>query len=190
MENENTTTCMYMEEKEMEEEIRIHISEVFDNSMEDNTENEKIKTFFQENCGCTLGHENVSCSETINKQAVEHLRVCLQEVVSSEKDIAILSYFVMNHPITSFKRKRSPYSTFRLFGNVVCKKMFLFAYDTSNKRFHTISYHYQNYGLTPRTHGNTKRVPKNTIDIETTTYVRSFIENYVEENFIIPSCFL
>ena len=41
------------------------------------------------------------------------------------------------------------------------------------------------YGLTPRMHGNTKRVPKNTIDVETTMHVRSFIENDVEENAVI-----
>ena len=139
-EENNTTWCtdlkdnvyyqeyenLYMGEKVIDEEFRENFTEEeFDNSMEYITEKEKIKAFFQKSCGCTLGQGGVSCSDIINKEAVEHLRGCLQEIVSAEKDIAILSFFVMNHPIFSFKRKRSPYSTFRLFDNVVCKKMFV-----------------------------------------------------------------
>ena len=62
--------------------------------------------------------------------------------------------------------------------------MFLHFYGLSDSRFRRLKEHYQNHGIFPRTHGNTKRLPENTLPQATTEGVHTFLLNYVEENAI------
>ena len=62
--------------------------------------------------------------------------------------------------------------------------MFLHLYGLSDSRFRRLKEHYQTYGICPRIHGNTKRLPENTLSQVTVEGVRTFLTNYVEENAI------
>lgn len=62
--------------------------------------------------------------------------------------------------------------------------MFLHSYGLSDSRFWRLKEHYQNHGVSLRTHGNTKRLPHNTVSQATIEGVKAFLSNYVEENAI------
>ena len=82
------------------------------------------------------------------------------------------------------KRSRSPQCYFYYQSQPICKEMFLHFYGLSDSRFRQLKEHYQNHGIFPRTHGNTKRLPENTLPQATTEGVHTFLLNYVEENAI------
>ena len=63
--------------------------------------------------------------------------------------------------------------------------MFLHLYGIGYSRFRRLREHYQEHRIYPRTHGNTKRVPKNATSKKLLEAVHAFIDNYVEENAIV-----
>lgn len=85
------------------------------------------------------------------------------------------------------KRSRSPRSNNYQFQSVpICKEMFLHLYGIIDSRLRRLKEHYDQYGIFPRTHGNTKRLPSNTLPQLVTENVKyMFLTNYVEENAIV-----
>ena len=63
--------------------------------------------------------------------------------------------------------------------------MFLHLYGRGYSRFRRLRERYQEHRIYPRTHGNTKRVPKNATSKKSLEAVHAFIDNYVEENAIV-----
>lgn len=57
-------------------------------------------------------------------------------------------------------------------------------YGLSYSHFHQLKEHCENYGLLSRTHGNTKKLPPNTLPHAVVEDVNVFLTNYVEENAI------
>jgi len=64
------------------------------------------------------------------------------------------------------------------------QEMFLHFYGLSDSRFRRLKEHYQNHGIFPRIHGNTRRLPQNTLPQARFEDVHAFLSNYVEENAI------
>ena len=62
--------------------------------------------------------------------------------------------------------------------------MFLILYGLSYSRFRRLKEHYEDNGLSKRTHGNCKRLPPNTLPHALVEDVKVFLANYVEENAI------
>ena len=63
--------------------------------------------------------------------------------------------------------------------------MFLHLYGLSYSRFRRLKEHYEQHGIFPRTHGNSKKLPSNTHPHTVTENVHAFLANYVEENAIV-----
>ena len=55
----------------------------------------------------------------------------------------------------------------------------------SDSQLSRLKEHYDKYGIFLRTHGNTKRLPSNTLPQLVTENVHNFLANYVEENAIV-----
>ena len=62
---------------------------------------------------------------------------------------------------------------------------FLRLYGISYSQFRRLKEHYEEYGLSPRVHGNHKRLPHNTLPQAVTKDVKNFLMNYVDENTIL-----
>ena len=114
----------------------------------------------------------------------------MQEALREEKDMAILSYFVQTrlplHAMSDDEKVKRQHCSFNLFGQRVCRKSFLFAYDIRVENFYFLLRQYDINGAVPRIHGNKKRLPQNAFSIDVHMNVRSFIENYAEENAVLP----
>ena len=145
----------------------------------------KLKKFLQDGCGCTLGPKNGLCCRQFSEEtALFNLNNCL-ELSSLELDLVILTSIQAFTRSESIGGKRSPRCTFYYQSKPICKEMFLHFYGISYSRFRRLKEHYEQHGISPRQHGNTKRLPENTIPQETIENVHSFLANYVEENAIV-----
>ena len=79
---------------------------------------------------------------------------------------------------TAAKRKR--YS-FYFDDREVCNNVFLFTHDFGEKAFKNLIKHMNQNGPTPRTHGNTGRLPKRSLSFDDTSNVVQFIKRYAQE---------
>ena len=150
---------------------------------------ERAKKFLRNGCGCSRGSKGGACSREFKEEAVLfNLNNCL-ELTSGELDLIILANiqaFSRNDCIGT-KRSRSSRCTYQFQSVVICKEMFIHLYGIGYSRLRRLKEHYEKYGIHPRTHGNTKTLPSNTLHQSITENVRSFLTNYAEENaFVLP----
>jgi len=115
------------------------------------------------------------------------MRSSLQAASREEKEMAVLGIFTQFRipQAVSLPNDLRLKTKYCLFGQDVCRKTYTFALDIGLDKLYALSRHYDINGLKPRIHKNTKRLPKNTHSLETNLNVRTFIENYAEENAII-----
>ena len=147
---------------------------------------QKVVKFMYDGCGCTLGRAGGSCSKQFSNETVLfNLNNCL-ELSSGELDLVILASiqaFTRTEAIGE-KRNRSPRCSFFFQSKPICKEMFLHFHGISYSRFRRLKEHYEQNGICTRSHGNTKRLPQNTLPQSTVEDVCAFVLNYVEENAI------
>ena len=148
---------------------------------------EKTKKFLRDGCGCSHGAKGGPCSKELQEETVLfNLNNCL-ELTTAELDLVVLANiqaFTCSETIGT-KRNRSPRSNFQFQSSCICKEMFLHLYGLSYSRFRRLKEHYEQHGIFPRTHGNSKKLPSNTHPHTVTENVHVFLANYVEENAIV-----
>ena len=115
------------------------------------------------------------------KTVLFNLNNCL-ELSSLELDLVILTTIQAFTWTECIGGKRRPCCTFYFQSKPICKEMSLHFYGISYSRFWRLREHYKQHGISPRQHGNTKRLPENTLPQATIEDVYSFLANYVEEN--------
>lgn len=147
---------------------------------------QKVMKFMSDGCGCALGAKGGPCSKQFSNDTVLfNLNNCL-ELSSGELDLVILASiqaFTRTETIGE-KRNRSPRCSFFFQSKSICKDMFMLFYGISYSRFRRLKEHYEQHGICTRSHGNTKRLPENTLPQSTVEDVCAFLSNYVEENAI------
>ena len=63
--------------------------------------------------------------------------------------------------------------------------MFLHLYGISYSWLRQLKEHYKTHGIYPRTYGNTRSLPSNTLPQSTTENIHNLLNNYIEENAIV-----
>ena len=142
---------------------------------------------------CTLGKDGSPCSQTISTRFVADYRDQCCELSEVELDMAIMGQLAAlrrREPAitavsdTDRNKKRRvctrPYTVFRLGDMLICKNTFLFLHAISLKHFKNLCRHFDCNGLTPRQHGNTKKLPHNAFSLEMTQQILHFILKYAE----------
>ena len=125
----------------------------------------KVKKFLQDGCRCSRGLKGGQCSRQFTLEAVmANVNNCL-ELSHEELDLVVLANIqaCTSFEATGEKRKRSPRCNFLFQSLPVCKDMFLHLYAMSYSQFRRLKEHYENHGISPRVHGNSKRLPPNTL---------------------------
>ena len=85
--------------------------------------------------------------------------------------------------------RKAARTTFMHAGEVVCRKTFLQLHGVGLKRLKNLIRHYQQYGLTTRTHGNMRKLSRHALSIDTIRSVVTFLHNYSEQNgVVLPGC--
>ena len=90
----------------------------------------------------------------------------------------------MTHRHSHSTRERS-YLQFWHGGNRVCKKRFTYMHTISEKRLRNLRESLSTNDLTPHCHGNTKRLPSNTISFEDAKRTINFLISHTEANAIL-----
>ena len=119
------------------------------------------------------------------RRSYGELYSCL-ELFSQELDLVVLANIqaVTRGEQVGEKRSRSPHCNFLFQSLLICREMFLTLYGLSDTRLRGMKEHYQINGLSSRVHGNTKRLPSNTLPYAVADDAKNFITNFAEENAI------
>ena len=157
----------------------------------DQAENDKIvakvEKFLKDGCGCSRGTKGGQCSQQFLWEAVMvNVNNCL-ELSHAELDLVVLANIqaFTCFESTGEKRKRSPRCNFLFQSLPICKDMSLILYAMSYSRFRRLKEHYESHGISQRVHGNSKRLPKNTLPHAVVEDVTTFLSNFVEENAVL-----
>jgi hypothetical protein len=146
----------------------------------DNMEDAAVDDFIKTTCQCNFGPRKTPCSLQFSRELIVSTRLNCIEMTKAELDLVILANLDANRRIsleqdTCSSRIHIEYS-FR--GIKVCKKSFLFIHAIGTKVFKNVVTHFNENGLTPRMHGNIKRLPANTISFAVTEKIVQFITNF------------
>lgn len=147
----------------------------------------RVKKFLHDGCGCSRGCNGMQCCQQFSEESVlSNLYSCL-ELSHTELDLVILGNIqaFTSIEVSGEKRKRSPRCNFLYQSQAICKDMFLNLYGISYSQFRRLKDHYENHGISQRIHGNSKRLPHNTIPQAVAEDVNSFLNNYVDENAVL-----
>lgn len=85
---------------------------------------------------------------------------------------------------TPHERKKA-YTTYRHQGQPICLDMFLVFHGVSKNKFRHIAQSLHVHGIQPRIHGNTKRLPKNTLSMASVQHTLLFLLNYSEQHGVL-----
>ena len=147
-------------------------------------------------CGCTKAR-GMQCCEQFSPEYVTSARETCAEHTRSELDMAILGQLAAatntsctlpsgmlstgrtHHAETEHERW---YSSYFHQGKPVCQKMFRFLHGIGEKRLKNLAASFRINGIRPRTHGNAKKLPHNTISFTPLQYFVHFIFNYAKQH--------
>ncbi|CAH3189636.1 unnamed protein product [Porites lobata] len=141
-----------------------------------------IKSFLERGCDCRYGRNQSSCTKSLDfDEVVDHRMQCI-ELSSVELDLIVLGA-LQSHFSRSKEKKRIRMNYF--FRDIqVCKKTFLFVYGIGKSRLENLKAHFKRDGIVPRTHANTSRLPKNTLNHEVLDRTVTFIKNFAAEQAV------
>ena len=158
-------------------------------------ENQSVQSFVLCGCGCQLWGGK-SCSGQFSFDHFFEFRGQCKELTRAEHDMALLGQLnaftfsseqtarATTHRHPSDGRQRA-YTVFWHCGLKVWRKTFLFLHTILEKRFKNLKSRLVVHGLSPRMHGNTRRVPANTISFADTQQVVHYISTYAEAHPIL-----
>ncbi len=158
-----------------------------DRSLEDISEAESTETFIANSCGCKMGPKNSPCSKLLTKNTIVKFRNESIDLPKHELDLVILAQIracrttdTQPNSSETHHEKVSDKSMTKYFvhGVHVCRTTFMFLHCVGHKRFEHLHKHFVEVGLTTRTHGNQKRLPKNAFGMEETSRLVTFVKNY------------
>ena len=150
----------------------------------DEAEERLVDDFIAKGCGCSLG-PGIPCSKLFHRDVFLATRMSCLKMSTTELDIGHLdAHRSCGNGSTSIKSagQQSAKSRVNILyyfrGYQVCKKTYTFLHAVGPKRFKNLVAHFEQNGLVPRVHGNTKHLPANTTPLKNTKAVVSFIENF------------
>ena len=159
----------------------------------DNMIEKSIAEFVDHGCNCSFGPNNTPCCKLFSIEHYLDMQSWCAGLTTSELDMVmmgqIMSLTDTSERTTSLKHKERKRQRIRATylhkGKRVCKTTFLYLHDIKNDKFINIQRSCINNGLTPRVHGNTKRLPIRTLSFDDVTHVVTFIKNYAEDHAIL-----
>ena len=156
-------------------------------------EDRLVECFMDAGCGCTKWNGK-PCSGRFEVSYIKETRLSFKALTSKELDMVLIGQLIassnMSKTTDSSLRntehdRQKPYTCHFHQGKAVCRKMFIFLHAISKKRLYNVTTHFHLNGITPRTHGNTKRLPAHTLTLQSVEYVVRFLLNYTEQHALL-----
>ena len=130
---------------------------------------------------------------TTAAKTIDVLRLSFRALSSSEMDMALMGQLMAFSNTNSFtssfhktphERSRS-HTVYYHQGKSICNVMFRFLHGISKNKLYNITRSLIENELTPRVHGNTKRLPVHTITLKSVEYVVRFLLNFAEQHALL-----
>ena len=148
-------------------------------------EDERVREFLSDTCGCHLGVGNQACCLAFSSAAIRKCRNSYSELSHNELDLVVMSqvHYLRTTEDQVVERSTSsdsfrPVSAYYFQGVRICQATFLFLHHISRNRYLRITELYTKEGLTVSEHGNSGKLPKHSCTFEQVEEVKRFIENY------------
>ena len=152
-------------------------------------EDTAIQTWSESGCGCKIRNGG-PCSTGFTAEYLRKIRQECMEFSRKELDLILLGQIAAcldNTETTSTRSEHKAetrskaYTQFIHRSQRICANTFRFVHAVGKKRVANLVKHYKMQGLTTRTHGNEKRMPRNTLPFETTDNMVKYLRNYAEK---------
>ena len=153
-------------------------------------EDRVVEDFMRRGCSCRKWGGK-PCSEHFSVDYLRETRLSFKDLTREQLDLILMGQLIATtntSTITKESRhqpqmRKHGYSTGHFHqGNAICAEMFRFIHGIGEKRLRNISKALRLNGIAPRVHGNTRRLPKNTLSKESVEYVVCFLLNYSEQH--------
>ena len=176
------------------------------------TSDEKLEAFLEKGCGCKLNRGS-ECCYLFDDNYIHERRDQCNALSRDSLDMAIIaqiSAFIAQDDVVGPSHRHLPsprHSTRVAFfhsGKKICQATFLALHGIGKHycdvisfcetdlctllgrgRYNTLKAHYLAKGLQQRVHGNTKRLPYNTIKVQDTENALKFIRSFAQSNAIL-----
>ena len=145
---------------------------------QDDAEDQRIEEFFRKTCGCHFGPRGVACCGQFPRDDIVSTRMNCKEMIKAELDLVILANLDAHRRCSDTEGQPRFHIDYFFHGKKVCKTTFMFAHAIGTKHFKNLVTHFNQNGLTPRTHGNSKRLPANTVPLSVSKDIVQFISNF------------
>ena len=129
------------------------------------------------NCGCKFGNGQ-PCIRVLDPEAVLSMRSDTEQLTHDELDMVILGQLAAS-------RRDSNRASYNFAGQRICRTTFLYLHNISLKRLKALNTHLAANGLTPRVHGNKKRLPHNVTSFDTVPDIVCFLLHLVQEQGLV-----
>lgn len=138
-----------------------------------------IATYFRvftKSCGCQLGSSSTACSNKFSKNYFFDIASNCVELNKLELNLVVMGALSTLRAFPSERMKAK--TRFMHSGKMVCRNTFCHLYSIGQSRYKAIKLHFNQFGVSPREHGNKHRNPHNTTDISHINYFRQYIQNH------------
>ncbi|XP_035826079.1 uncharacterized protein LOC106011983 [Aplysia californica] len=127
-------------------------------------------------------------------EELQELRCHFMSLERAELDMVVLAKISCGIHLSAFtirpkqksqtERKASRTDYFH-HGQRICRDTFTFIHAISREKLTALIVHYKEHGISPRQHGNLKKLPSNSLSFKDTRNVVDFIVNYAEDHAIM-----
>ena len=142
-------------------------------------EDRVVEEFMRRGCSCTKWGGK-ACSQQFTTEHVKATRLSMKELTTSQLDLVLMGQLMAttntcDTTITdkkhhqSHQRKRDYTTGHWHQGKQICVEVFKFLHGIGEKRLRNVSRAMQTGGIAPRVHGNTRRLPKNTLSVSSSS---------------------
>ena len=134
-------------------------------------------------------------SAQFSKEHIQSMRAQCLQLSCNELDMVLLGQLIASTNTSDKvvqesrhleKERERTYSTYNHADKPVCAKTFLFLHTVGKKRLRNLSLSLRENGLTPRVHGNSRRLPKHSLSYQAIEYVVRFLLTYSKQHALLP----
>lgn len=153
---------------------------------------DKCSQFVRVTCGCTKANGK-PCSNLFSEEHYADLRAQAAFLTHEQLDLVILGSVMATintddsrlHGRHKPAKRQKTTMIFMHHGHHLCSKTYNFLHGLGTHRVKFVRKSYLTNGLTPRTHGNSNRVPNNVLSYTEISNLLKFIQNYAEQHAIL-----
>ena len=155
-------------------------------------DNTLVHNFMTKTCSCTKWGGK-ACSLRFTEKYVMDTRLACKGLFKPQLDMFVMGQLVafsFSSEATSTNKKMAHerkrcYTNYHHQGKPVCQDMFRVVNAIGSKHLRNLSSWLTDSGISPRVHGNTKRLPKHALKLRDVEYIVRFLLSYAEQHALL-----